>query len=104
MAINNDREHAQELLDHLDSDQIAAVVHVMEVMLDPVSRKLANAPLEDEPVSAEEEEAASRARGWLKHNRPISHEDVLADLELTVDDFERMGQTPRPASPERQGR
>lgn len=94
--MNADRHHAQQLLNQLAPDQIAAVVHVMEVMLDPLSRKLAAAPLEDEEIDAEEERTAAAAREWLKHNKPIPHEDVLADLGLTMADFERMGQTPRP--------
>ena len=40
----SDCEHAQQLLNLFAPDQIAAVVHVMEVMLDPLARKLANAP------------------------------------------------------------
>jgi len=93
--MNADREHAQQLLDQLAPDQVAAVVHLMEVMLDPLSRKLASAPPEDEEIDAEEERAAAEAREWLKHNRPIPHEDLLAHLGLTMADFERMGSTPR---------
>lgn len=93
--MNADREHAQHLLDQLEPDQVAAVVHVMEVMLDPVARKLASAPPEDEEIDAEEERAAAQAREWLKHNPPIPNEDVLADLGLTTADFERMGRTLR---------
>jgi len=40
----------------------------MEVMLDPVSRALANAPPEDEEISEEEERAVVGAREWMKHN------------------------------------
>jgi hypothetical protein len=97
--MNADREHAQQLLNHLAPDQVAAVVHLMEVMLDPVSRALANAPLEDEEISEEEERAVAEAREWRKHNKPIPHEEVLAELGLTTADFERMGQTPPPAEP-----
>jgi hypothetical protein len=95
--MNADREHAQELLNQLAPHQIAAVVHVMEVMLNPLSRKLANAPIEDEEISADEEQAVDDARDWLKHNQPIPHEEVLAEFGLTMADFERMGQTPLPA-------
>lgn len=93
--MSEDREHAQELLSQLAPDQVAAVVHVMEVMLDSFSRKLARAPIEDEEISEEEERAAARAREWLEQNKPIAHEDVLADFGLTTADFERMGRTPR---------
>jgi hypothetical protein len=102
--MNADREHAQQLLNHLAPDQIAAVVHVMEVMLDPLSRRLANAPLEDEEISAEEERAVAEAREWLKHNQPIPHEGVLAEFGLTMADWEKMGQEPLPdETPRRSG-
>lgn len=93
------REHAQQLLNHLAPDQVAALVHVMEVMLDPLARTLANAPIEDEEIGAEEEQAVANAREWLKHNQPIPHEEVLADFGLTPEDFERMGRTPLPPGP-----
>ncbi len=56
----------------------------MEVMLDPLSRKLANAPIEDEEISEDEERAVAEAREWLKHNQPIPHEEVLAELGLSA--------------------
>lgn len=84
------------MLDHLAPEQVEAVAHLMEVMLDPVSRALAEAPPEDEEISAEEEQAVAEAREWLKHNKAIPHEEVLAEFGLTMADFERMGQTPLP--------
>jgi hypothetical protein len=99
--MNNDLQHAQQLLSHLAPAQVAAVVHLMEVMLDPVSRALANAPLEDEEISEDEERAVAEAREWLKHNKPIPHEEVLADFGLTMADFEQMGRTPLPPEPSR---
>jgi hypothetical protein len=99
----NDLEHAKQLLSHLAPAQVAAVVHLMELMLDPVSRTLANAPLEDEETSDDEESAVAEAREWLKHNKPIPHEEVLAELGLSVADFERMGQTPLPSEHPRAG-
>ena len=99
--MNVEREHAQHLLDQLAPDQVDAIVHLMEVMLDPLSRKLAAAPPEDEEISEEEERGAAEAREWLKHNKPIPHEDVLADVGLTMADFERMGRTPWPGESSR---
>src|SRR5271168_4089238 len=98
---NNDLQHAQQLLSHLAPAQVAAVVHLMEVMLDPVSLALANAPLEDEEISEDEERAVAEAREWLKHNKPIPHEEVLAKLGLSTADFEQMARTPLPAEPNR---
>jgi hypothetical protein len=61
-----------------------------------ISQSLANAPVEDEEIGEEEEEAAARSREWLKHNRGIPHEEVLAEFGLSTEDFERMGRTPLP--------
>ena len=49
----------------------------------------------------EEERAVAEAREWRKHNKPIPHEEVLAELGLSMGDFERMGQTPLPSEPRR---
>jgi hypothetical protein len=84
--MNADREHAQQLLNHLAPDQVAAVVHVMEVMLDPLSRRLANAPLEDEEISEEEERAVAASKEWFKNNRRVPMEGVLAELGLAMAD------------------
>jgi hypothetical protein len=65
-------------------------------MLDPLSRKLANAPLEDEEISEEEERAVAESREWLQHNKPIPLEDVLSEFGLTMADWETMGKTPLP--------
>jgi hypothetical protein len=97
--MDSQREHAQQLLSHLAPDQVAAVVHLMEVMLDPLSRKLANAPMEDEEIGEEEERAVAEAREWRKHNKPIPHEEVLAEFGLSMADFERMGRTPLSREP-----
>jgi hypothetical protein len=92
--VNADREHAQQLLNHLAPDQVAAVVHVMEVMLDPLSRKLANAPLDDEPFTEEDRQAVAEADEWLKHNNPIPLENVLSEFGLTMAEWDTMGKTP----------
>ena len=84
--MNSDIEHAQQLLSHLAPDQVAAVVHLMEVMLDPVSRALANAPPEDEEISEEEERAVAESREWFKHNPGIPFEQVVAELGLTMEE------------------
>jgi hypothetical protein len=89
-----ERQQAHAYLDRLPPEQLSAVRGLLETMLDPVSRALANAPIEDEEIGAEEERAVAESREWLKHNKPIPHEEVLAELGLTLDDFERMGRSP----------
>jgi len=81
------------MLDQLDAGQLGAVVHLLEVMTDPVARALANAPVEDEPISEKEERAAEEAKAWLKTNKPIPHQEVLAELGLTPEDVRRFAET-----------
>jgi hypothetical protein len=92
--VANTKEHAHELIDRLAPGQVSAVVGLLEIMLDPVSRSLANAPLDDEPVSEEEAREIAAARASLDRGEGIPHEQVLAEFGLTLEDFERMGRTP----------
>ena len=54
MAPVNEKQQAHDLIERLAPNQISAVVHLLEVMTDPVAQSLANAPVDDEPVSEEE--------------------------------------------------
>jgi hypothetical protein len=82
-----DRQHAHELLDQLGPGQLSAVVHLLETMV---------MPEDDDTLSAAERHAIAEADEWLRHNQPISHEDVLADFGLTMADWEKMGDDPLP--------
>jgi hypothetical protein len=42
---------------------------MLEALLDPVSRAIANAPVDDEPLTAAEEKALEESREWSKHNK-----------------------------------
>jgi hypothetical protein len=83
------KEHAYELIDRLPPTQLSAVVGLLEAMLDPVSRAIANAPIDDEPITPEEAKALDQAREWFKHNQGIPHEQVLAELGITQEEIER---------------
>ncbi len=80
------RQHAHRLIDRLPNSQLEALIGLLETIVDPVAATLRNAPLEDEEISEEEELAVAEAREWLKHNKPIPHEQVLAELGLTPAD------------------
>lgn len=61
---------------------------LLEAMLDPVSRAIANAPIDDEPETDEERQAVAEANQWFKENpEGIPFEDVLAEFGLTVADI-----------------
>ena len=81
------KEHAHELIDRLPPAQLSAVVGLLEAMLDPVSLAIANAPVDDEPLTPEEEKALGEAREWSKHNKGIPHEQVLAELGITQEEI-----------------
>lgn len=99
-----DKQHAHQLLDQLDAGQLAAVVHLLEVMTDPMTAALRNAPIDDEPFTDAERKAVAEADEWLKHNQPIPHEEVLAELGLTMADWEKMAEEPPPEeAPHRNG-
>jgi hypothetical protein len=99
--MSDHRQHAHRLIDRLPDAQITALVGLLETIVDPLAAALRNAPLEDEEISEDEERAVAEAREWLQHNKPIPHEQVLAELGLSTADFERMGRTPLPAEPRR---
>ncbi|MGA2118089.1 MAG: hypothetical protein ABSH56_25470 [Bryobacteraceae bacterium] len=84
------KDHAHELIERLPASQIDAAVRFLEFMLlDPVSRSVATAPVDDEPLTSEEEQALARADAWLENRggRGIPDEDVLAEFGLTRQDF-----------------
>ena len=84
----NEKRQTHELIERLPATQLSAVVGLLEAMLDPVSRAIAHAPIDDEPVTPEEEKALAEAREWSKHNRSIPHEQVLAELGITQEEVD----------------
>jgi hypothetical protein len=88
------RQQAHTMIDRMAPSQLPALVGLLETMLDPVSRAIANAPYEDEEIGEEETLAVAASKEWLKHNKAIPNEEILADFGLTAEDFERMGRTP----------
>jgi len=94
MSPAEQKQHAHELVDRLHAGQLDAVVRLLEVMTDPVAHSLANAPIDDEPVTAEEAREIAVARASFDRGEGIPNEEVLAEYGLTLEDFERLGRTP----------
>lgn len=55
---------------------------------DHVARSIASAPVDDEPLT-EEEQALERADAWLERNggKGIPHAQILAECGLSTKDF-----------------
>lgn len=81
-----DRQHAHALLDRVPAGEITAAVRFLEfLLLDPVSRALATAPVEDEEISEEEAQAVARSKEWFKHHEGIPFEQVVAECGFTME-------------------
>ena len=93
MAPANEKQQAHQLLDQLDAGQLAAIVHLLRVMADPVARAIANAPVDDEPLTAEVIKALDESREWMKHNKGIPHDEVLSELGITQEEIDRYNKT-----------
>jgi len=76
------------MVDLLAPEQAHVLRALMEVMLDPVARAIANASVDEEPLTRDDKIDLDQAREWLKHNPGIPHEQVLAELGITAEEIE----------------
>lgn len=102
-AATDPKQEAHELIERLSTGQVIAAVGLFKAMLDPVSIALANAPIDDEPVSDEEARDIAAARALFARGEGIPHEEVLREFGLTTEDFERMENTPVDPEPHHPG-
>ena len=79
---NREKQQAHELIERLGPNQVSVVVGLLEALLDPVSRAIANAPVDDEPEGAQERQDVEESKAWFERQRGqgIRHEEVLAEF------------------------
>ncbi len=87
-ATTNPKQQAHELIDKMSMGQVVAAVGLFKAMLDPVEMALASAPYDDERLTGGAIKALDESHEWLKHNDPISHEQVLAELGITQEEID----------------
>jgi hypothetical protein len=80
--LQSERQQAHFLIDALPDEKISAVRGLLEVMVEPLSRSLATAPVEDEDLTPETAAALDRARASLARGEGVSHEEVLREFGL----------------------
>ena len=80
--IDSDRQQAHFLLDALPDEKVRAVRGLLEVMIEPLSKSLAKAPIEEEDLNEETAAALDRARASLARGEGVSHEEVLREFGL----------------------
>jgi len=85
MATNptEQRQQAHALLDLLPEDKLGAVRSLLEVMVEPLSRALAVAPVEDEEITPDTAAALDRARDSVARGEGVPHEDILREFGLS---------------------
>jgi ethanolamine utilization microcompartment shell protein EutL len=76
------REQAHALLDMLPAEKVAVVRSLLEVMVEPMSRSLASAPVKEEEVTPETATAIERARASLARGEGVRHEEVRREFGL----------------------
>jgi hypothetical protein len=81
--LDRERQQAHALLDMLPAEKLNAVRGLLEVMVEPLSRSLALAPVEEQAITAETAAALERARASLARGEGIPHEEILRDFGLT---------------------
>ena len=88
---NREKQQAHELIERLGPRQVSAVVGLLEALLDPTSRAIANAPADDEPESEQERKAIAESKAWFEEHggQGIPQEEVLADFGLTPNDLKK---------------
>jgi hypothetical protein len=77
-----ERQQAHALLDMLPQEKLSAVRSLLEVMVEPLSRSLASAPVEEEEVTPETAAALDRARASLARGEGIPHHDILREFGM----------------------
>lgn len=81
--LDQERQQAHALLDMLPDDKLNAVRSLLEVMVEPLSRSLAAAPVDEEELTSETAAALDHARASLARGEGIPHEEVLREFGLS---------------------
>jgi hypothetical protein len=87
-----DKQHAHELIERLAPSQVPAAVGMLERLLDPVARAIANAPIDDEPLTADDAKALAEASEWSKRNKSTPHEEFLTELGIAQEEVDNYRQ------------
>jgi hypothetical protein len=87
--ILEDRQHVHQLIEQLGPEQIDAVARLLEVMVDPVSRALAAAPSDDEPVTEQDRRRFHEGQAWFANRggKGLSMDDVVAATGIKPEDL-----------------
>ena len=71
------KEHAHKLIEQLAPSQLSAVVVLLEVMIDPLTSAVANAPIEKEEIRSQMAAELDAAHASIAKGEGISHEEIF---------------------------
>lgn len=74
------RQQAHDLLDALPEEKLGAVRNLLQLLVEPLSRSLAIAPVEEEDLTPETAVALDRSRTSLARGEGISHQEILPEF------------------------
>ena len=74
------RQRAHLLIDVLPEEKLFAVHSLLEVLVEPLSRSLAMAPVEEEELTPETVATLNRASAQLDRGESVSHEEILHEF------------------------
>jgi hypothetical protein len=80
--LDRERQQAHALLDMLPPEKLNAVRNLLEVMVEPLARSMALAPVEEEEITPDTAAALDRARASLGRGEGIPHEEILREFWL----------------------
>lgn len=83
MRVNEERQQAHALLDMLP-DKFNVVRSLLEVMVEPLSRSLSLAAVEEDEITPEAADALNRAKASLDRGEGIPHEEILREFGLAA--------------------
>ena len=84
----NEKRQAHELIERLPATQLSAVVGLLEAMLDPVSRAIARAPVDDEPSRRKRRKRSRKRANGRSVTRAFPTSRFLAELGINEEEIE----------------
>jgi hypothetical protein len=81
--LSQERQQAHAPLDLLAPEKLNAVRNLLDVMVEPLARSLAPAPVEEEEIRPETAAALEGARASLARGEGIPHGEILHEFGLS---------------------
>ena len=81
--LHQQRRQAHAMLDMLAPEKLHVVRNLLEVMVEPLERALALAPVEDDELTPETVAALEAARTSLDRGEGVAYEEIRRELGLS---------------------